>query len=156
MIKPNRNILKEKFSFIDNAFGWFQNTKIGKYYFRGTSFYKILLFFGSILVAQISAYTNLMSLVSKVNIQLENSEGLAYAGWFILSLIVPEGNLFLITVLIFIIFGAWSIRNKELTEKTIEDGLLKPLREKAKTFYLKFKQVFIIIVKKLRLIEKIL
>lgn len=128
----NWNNLKEKFTFIDNAFGWFQNTKIGKYYLKGTSFNKILLFFGSILVAQVSAYSNLISLAEKVDIHLANSDGWTYVGWFILSWFMPEGNLFLIFISTLILFVAFIIQYRIPKEKSIEDGLLKPLKEKTR------------------------
>ena len=115
MIKLIWNKFKEKFTLIDDAFGWFQNTKIGKFYLKGTSFNKIFFVFGTILIAQISVYNNVMHWADKVNMQLENSEGLIYLGWVLVSWIVSyEGNIFSIVILILLILGAWLIRNKEL------------------------------------------
>jgi len=139
IIKPNWNKFKEKFSIIDNFFGWFQSTKIGKHYLKGTSFFKILFFFGSILVAQVSAISNLISLTSKVETQLANSEGFIYIGWFILSLFIPDGNWFLIVILFLILLGAFIVKYREPKEKTIEDILLKSLRAKAKTLLFEIK-----------------
>ena len=72
----------------DEAFNRFQNTAIGKFVIeklilRAKSFYSILFTFGLILVAQISAYNNIMQWSNKVDEQLNNSDGWAYAGWFI-------------------------------------------------------------------------
>jgi adenylate kinase family enzyme len=105
----------------DEAFNKFQNTAIGKFIIeklilRAKSFYSILSTFGLILVAQISAYNNIMQWSNKVDEQLNNSDGWSYVGWFIVSFIVPSGNIAVIVALIIILIVASIIRYKELTE----------------------------------------
>src|SRR5574344_1497994 len=105
----------------DEAFNRFQNTAIGKFVIeklilRAKSFYSILFTFGLILVAQISAYNNIMQWSNKVDEQLNNSDGWAYAGWFIVSFIVPSGNMAVIVVLGLILIVASIIRYKELNQ----------------------------------------
>jgi len=116
--------LQIKFKKFDKAFDKFHKTAIGKFIIdkiilRTKSFYSILFTFGLILVGQISAYNNVMYWSNKVEIQLSNAEGFSYIGWFIVSLIVPEGSLFLIIVLLLILFASWIIRYKELSQNKI-------------------------------------
>jgi len=143
-IKPLKS--KKYFKKVDETFNKFQNTAIGnfvieKLILRAKSFYSILSTFGLILVAQISVYYNTMQLSDKVDIKLNNSEGLAYAGWLIVSFIVPNGSIAVIVVLIFMIIGAWIIRYKELSQnngnKVIEsrsNALLENIKENSKYY----------------------
>lgn len=137
----------------DEAFNRFQNTAIGKFVIeklilRAKSFYSILFTFGLILVAQISAYNNIMQWSNKVDEQLNNSDGWAYAGWFIVSFIVPSGNMAVIVVLGLILIVASIIRYKELNQSNPIENFIHSLEEKQKIFYLKLKQIFYIKMKK--------
>lgn len=105
----------------DNTFDSFKNTSIGKFIIekiilKTKSFYSVLFTFGLILVSQVSAYNSVMHWGNKVEKQLENAEGLSYVAWWIISCFVPEGNLFLIIILIFILLAAFIIRYKELSQ----------------------------------------
>ena len=118
----------------DEAFNKFQNTVMGKFIIeklilRSKSFYSILSTFGLILVSQISAYNNIMQWSNKVDEQLNNSDGWAYAGWFIVSFIVPSGNMAVIVVLILMVFGAWIIRYKELSQSNTIKRFINSLEE---------------------------
>ena len=121
MIKNKFIKYTKYFKQYDEAFNKFQNTAIGKFVIeklilRKKSFYSILSTFGLILVAQMSAYNNIMQWSNKVDEQLNNSDGWAYAGWFIVSFIVPSGNIAVIVVLVLILIVASIIRYKELSE----------------------------------------
>lgn len=121
----------------DEAFNKFQNTAIGKFIIeklilRAKSFYSILSTFGLILVAQISAYNNIMQWSNKVDEQLNNSDGWAYAGWFIVSFIVPSGNMAVIIVLVIILIVASIIRYKELSQSNTIEKFIHSLEEKTK------------------------
>jgi len=121
----------------DETFNKFQNTAIGKFIIeklilRAKSFYSILSTFGLILVAQISAYNNIMQWSNKVDEQLNYSEGWAYAGWFIVSFIVPSGNMALIVALIIILIMASIIRYKELNQSNTIERFIHSLDEKTK------------------------
>ncbi|MCG3714316.1 ATP-binding protein [Aliarcobacter butzleri] len=119
----------------DEDFNKFQNTAIGKFIIeklilRVKSFYSILFTFGLILVAQISAFNNIIQWSDKVDEQLNHSDGWAYTGWFIISFIVPSGNMLVIVVLVIILIMALIIRYKELTE----DGEIAVQKNKNKLF----------------------
>ena len=121
----------------DEAFNKFQNTVMGKFIIeklilRAKSFYSILSTFGLILVAQISAYNNIMQWSNKVDEQLNNSDGWAYAGWFIVSFIVPSGNMAAIIVLVIILIVASIIRYKELSQSNTIKRFINSLEEKTK------------------------
>ena len=121
MIKNKFIKYTKYFKQYDEAFNKFQNTAIGKFVIeklilRKKSFYSILSTFGLILVAQMSAYNNIMQWSNKVDEQLNNSDGWIYAGWFIVSFIVPSGNIAVIVVLVLILIVASIIRYKELSE----------------------------------------
>jgi hypothetical protein len=121
----------------DEAFNKFQNTSMGKFIIeklilRAKSFYSILSTFGLILVAQISAYNNIMQWSNKVDEQLNNSDGWAYAGWFIISFIVPSGNIAVIIALVIILIVASIIRYKELSPSNTIEKFIHLLEEKTK------------------------
>lgn len=137
MIKNKFIKYTKYFKQYDEAFNKFQNTAMGKFVIeklilRAKSFYSILSTFGFILVAQISAYNNIMQWSNKVDEQLNNSDGWAYAGWFIVSFIVPSGNMAVIVVLILMVFGAWIIRYKELSQGNTIERFIHSLEEKTK------------------------
>ena len=128
----------------DEAFNRFQNTAIGKFVIeklilRAKSFYSILFTFGLILVAQISAYNNIMQWSNKVDEQLNNSDGWAYAGWFIVSFIVPSGNMAVIVVLGLILIVASIIRYKELNQSNPIENFIHSLEEKTKNILFEIK-----------------
>ena len=145
-IKSVQDKFKKIFQKLDTNFDLFQKTAIGKFIIerlvlRTKTFYSVLSFFGSILVAQISAYNNIMQWSSKVNEQLNNSEGWAYVGWFILSFFVPDGNMAVIVALILIILAAFVIRYKEISQnveyrviKSRTNAILCSIKENSK-FY---------------------
>ena len=128
----------------DEAFNRFQNTAIGKFVIeklilRAKSFYSILFTFGLILVAQISAYNNIMQWSNKVDEQLNNSDGWAYAGWFIVYFIVPSGNMAVIVVLGLILIVASIIRYKELNQSNPIENFIHSLEEKTKNILFEIK-----------------
>ncbi|MBE0492665.1 MAG: ATP-binding protein [Sulfurospirillum sp.] len=136
-IKFLKNQYKNFFTKIDDTFDKFQNTAIGKFVIeklilRAKSFYSILSTFGLILVAQISAYNNIMQWSNKVDEQLNNSDGWAYAGWFIVSFIVPSGNMAVIVALALILIVASIIRDKELSQSNTIERFIHSLEEKTK------------------------
>ncbi len=144
MIKNKLMKYTKYFKKYDETFNKFQNTAIGKFVvekliLRAKSFYSVLSTFGLILVAQISAYNNIMQWSNKVDEQLNNSDGWAYAGWFIVSFIVPSGNMAVIVALILMIFGAWIIRNKELRQNSTIESFIHSLEEKTKNILFEIK-----------------
>ena len=137
LIKSLKYKCKNYFTKVDIAFDKFQNTAIGKFVIdkiilRTKSFYSILSTFGLILIAQLSAYKNIMQWSDKVDEQLSNSDGWAYVGWLIVSFIVPSGYITVIVVLIIMIFGAWIIRYKELNQNNTIEKFIHLLKEKTK------------------------
>lgn len=137
MIKNKFIKYTKYFKQYDEAFNKFQNTAIGKFVIeklilRKKSFYSILSTFGLILVAQMSAYNNIMQWSNKVDEQLNNSDGWIYAGWFIVSFIVPSGNIAVIVVLILMVFVACIIRYKELSQVNTIERFIHSLEEKTK------------------------
>ena len=136
--------MKEFLKKLDKRFDKFQNTAIGKFVIeklilRAKSFYSILFTFGIILVGQISAYCNIMQWSNKIDEQLNTSDGWVYAGWFIVSFIVPSGNIAVIVVLILMIFGAWIIRYKELSQNSRIENFIHSLEEKTKNILFEIK-----------------
>lgn len=124
MIKNKFMKYTKYFKQYDEAFNKFQNTAIGKFLIekiilRAKSFYSILSTFGLILVAQISAYNNIVQCSNKIETQLNNTEGWLYIGLFMISLLVPEGNLFVIIVLVLILGASLVIRYKELSHSKL-------------------------------------
>jgi len=137
MIKNKFMKYTKYFKQYDEAFNKFQNTAIGKFIIeklilRTKSFYSILSTFGLILVAQISAYNNIMQWSNKVDEQLNNSDGLEYVGWLIISFIVPSGNMAIIAALALILIVASIIRYKELSHSNTIERFIHSLEEKTK------------------------
>ena len=137
MIKNKLMKFNKYLKIFDEAFNKFQNTAIGKFIIeklilRSKSFYSILSTFGLILVSQISAYNNIMQWSNKVDEQLNNSDGWIYAGWFIVSFIVPSGNMAVIVVLGLILIVASIIRYKELSQVNTIERFIHSLEEKTK------------------------
>lgn len=115
------NCLKRIGKKSDDIFSEFKTTSIGKFIIekiilKTKSFYSVFFTFGLILVSQVSAYNSVMHWGNKVEKQLENAEGFSYVAWWIISCFVPEGNLFLIIILILILLAAFIIRYKELSQ----------------------------------------
>ncbi|MBW6488912.1 AVAST type 4 anti-phage nuclease Avs4 [Sulfurimonas sp.] len=136
-IKSLKNQCQNLFTKADITFNKFQNTAIGKFVIeklilRAKSFYSILSTFGLILVAQISAYNNIMQWSNKVDEQLNNADGWEYAVWFIVSFIVPSGNMAVIVVLAVILIVAYIIRDKELSQSNTIEKFIHSLEEKTK------------------------
>lgn len=144
MIKNKLMKFNKYLKIFDEAFNKFQNTAIGKFIIeklilRSKSFYSILSTFGLILVSQISAYNNIMQWSNKVDEQLNNSDGWAYAGWFIVSFIVPSGNMAVIVVLGLILIVASIIRYKELNQSNPIENFIHSLEEKTKNILFEIK-----------------
>lgn len=137
-IKSFKYKCKNFFTKADATFDEFQNTAIGKFVIeklilRAKSFYSILSTFGLILVAQISAYNNnIVQWSNKVDEQLNNADGWVYAVWFIVSFIVPSGNMAVIVVLAVILIVAYIIRYKELSQSNTIEKFIHSLEEKTK------------------------
>jgi len=124
---------------LDNIFDWFQNTKFGKWYLKGTSFLKVLSLFGIILIAQVSAYLNFLQWSIKIDEQLQYSDGIMYIFWFCLSFIVPDGNILIILISLILLGLAIFFEYRKSNVKNIEETLLKPLEEKTKNILFQIK-----------------
>ena len=137
MIKQNWDKFKEKFLQFDNWSTIFSKTFWGrilfeKILFRSKSFYSALLFILPYLIWEIRAYNYGKHWQKHVNEKIQNSEGFINFMWQVSDFFVPEGSLLLIIILAVVLIYIFWREYKIIGQKTIEDILLKPLREKAK------------------------
>jgi len=99
---------------------FFQKSPIGKFIlekilFRSKGFISVFYTFVVMLLAQIASLTYVDKITAFLENETNRPEFISEFFWEILKFFAPEGNIWLIVVLIPASFGLWWIRNKELT-----------------------------------------
>jgi hypothetical protein len=130
-------MIKQKLIDFDKTFDKFQQSAIGKFIIekvvlRKASFYSLISFFGTYLLIHLTTYSKAEQWATKISEQLDTSEGWLYAGWFVLSWILPSGDIFPIIIIVFLLGMLGIIRYKELNQSKALANLIPKLEEKTK------------------------
>jgi len=121
MINFDLEKLKEKYLIINDIFVWIRKTPIGKFIiekilFRSKSFYSVISPLILTLIFQLSALNYGEKFTSKIEGQINTSEGFEKFLWYIVDFFAPSGSWLIIIMLSLVIPILFWLRNKELNE----------------------------------------